>query len=48
MSALIETAMDHARRIAANVPMAAQIAKELAIRSRDGTWPQGCVWNSLC
>jgi E-phenylitaconyl-CoA hydratase len=35
MAALIETAMDYARRIAANAPMAVQVAKELAVRSRD-------------
>jgi E-phenylitaconyl-CoA hydratase len=35
MAALMETAMDYARRIAANAPMAVQVAKELAVRSRD-------------
>ena len=32
---LMPTAMDYARRIAANAPLAVQAAKELAIRSRD-------------
>lgn len=32
---LLPTAMDYARRIAANAPLAVQAAKELAIRSRD-------------
>jgi E-phenylitaconyl-CoA hydratase len=32
---LMDTAMDYARRIAANAPLAVQAAKELAIRSRD-------------
>ncbi len=32
---LLATAMDYARRIAANAPLAVQAAKELAIRSRD-------------
>jgi E-phenylitaconyl-CoA hydratase len=35
MTALMETAMHYARRIAANAPLAVQAAKELAIRSRD-------------
>jgi E-phenylitaconyl-CoA hydratase len=34
-SALMETAMDYASRIAANAPLAVQAAKELALRSRD-------------
>ncbi|MBV8166504.1 MAG: enoyl-CoA hydratase/isomerase family protein, partial [Alphaproteobacteria bacterium] len=29
------TALDYARRIAANAPLAVQAAKELAVRSRD-------------
>jgi enoyl-CoA hydratase/carnithine racemase len=33
--ALMETALDYARQIAANAPLAVQAAKELAIRSRD-------------
>jgi E-phenylitaconyl-CoA hydratase len=32
---LMRTAMDFARRIAANAPLAVQAAKELAVRSRD-------------
>jgi enoyl-CoA hydratase/carnithine racemase len=32
---LLDTAMNYARRIAANAPLAVQAAKELAIRSRD-------------
>jgi E-phenylitaconyl-CoA hydratase len=32
---LMESAMDYARRIAANAPLAVQAAKELALRSRD-------------
>lgn len=32
---LMDTAMDYARRIAANAPLAVQAAKELALRSRD-------------
>lgn len=32
---LMQTAMDFARRIAANAPLAVQAAKELAVRSRD-------------
>ncbi len=32
---LMDTALDYARRIAMNAPLAAQAAKELAIRSRD-------------
>jgi E-phenylitaconyl-CoA hydratase len=32
---LMSTAMDYARRIAANAPLAVQAAKELALRSRD-------------
>ena len=32
---LIDTALDYARRIAANAPLAVQAAKELALRSRD-------------
>ena len=32
---LLATAMDYAKRIAANAPLAVQAAKELAIRSRD-------------
>jgi enoyl-CoA hydratase/carnithine racemase len=32
---LMDTALDYARRIAANAPLAVQAAKELAIRSRD-------------
>jgi enoyl-CoA hydratase/carnithine racemase len=35
MSQLIPTALEFARRIAANAPLAVQAAKELAIRSRD-------------
>ena len=35
MPALMSTALDYARRIAANAPLAVQAAKELAIRSRD-------------
>ena len=33
--ALMDTALDYARRIAANAPLAVQAAKELAVRSRD-------------
>jgi enoyl-CoA hydratase/carnithine racemase len=32
---LLDTAMDYARRLAANAPLAVQAAKELAGRSRD-------------
>ena len=32
---LMDAAMDYARRIAANAPLAVQAAKELAVRSRD-------------
>jgi enoyl-CoA hydratase/carnithine racemase len=32
---LMDTALDYARRIAANAPLAVQAAKELALRSRD-------------
>lgn len=32
---LLETAMDYARRIAANAPLAVQATKELALRARD-------------
>jgi E-phenylitaconyl-CoA hydratase len=32
---LLDTAMNYARRIAANAPLAVQAAKELAVRSRD-------------
>jgi enoyl-CoA hydratase/carnithine racemase len=32
---LMPTALDYARRIAANAPLAVQAAKELALRSRD-------------
>jgi enoyl-CoA hydratase/carnithine racemase len=35
MDQLLPTAMEYARRIAANAPLAVQAAKELAIRSRD-------------
>lgn len=35
MDQLMPTAMEYARRIAANAPLAVQAAKELAIRSRD-------------
>jgi E-phenylitaconyl-CoA hydratase len=35
MAALMETAFDYARRIAANAPLAVQATKELALRSRD-------------
>jgi E-phenylitaconyl-CoA hydratase len=35
LSQLMESAMDYARRIAANAPLAVQAAKELALRSRD-------------
>ena len=31
----MESAMDYAKRIAANAPLAVQAAKELALRSRD-------------
>lgn len=34
-AALMETALDYARRIAANAPLAVQATKELALRSRD-------------
>jgi enoyl-CoA hydratase/carnithine racemase len=34
-AALMTTALDYARRIAANAPLAVQAAKELAVRSRD-------------
>jgi E-phenylitaconyl-CoA hydratase len=39
--ALLETAMDTARRIARNAPLAVQSAKELAVRSRDLDLPSG-------
>jgi E-phenylitaconyl-CoA hydratase len=35
MDELLGTAMDYARRIAANAPLAVQATKELALRSRD-------------
>jgi E-phenylitaconyl-CoA hydratase len=35
LSQLMESAMDYAKRIAANAPLAVQAAKELALRSRD-------------
>ena len=35
MEALMETALDYARRIARNAPLAVQATKELAVRSRD-------------
>jgi len=35
MDELLPTAMDYARRIAANAPLAVQATKELALRSRD-------------
>jgi enoyl-CoA hydratase/carnithine racemase len=35
MDQLLPTAMEYAKRIAANAPLAVQAAKELAIRSRD-------------
>jgi len=35
MEQLLPTAMEYAKRIAANAPLAVQAAKELAIRSRD-------------
>lgn len=35
MDALMKTAHDHARLIAANAPLAVQAAKELAVRSKD-------------
>ena len=38
---LMTTAMDYARRIGANAPLALQAAKELAIRSRDMDLPTG-------
>lgn len=41
MAALMDTAMEYARRIAANAPLAVQAAKELAIRSRDVDLPTG-------
>ncbi|HYZ63812.1 MAG TPA: enoyl-CoA hydratase-related protein [Acetobacteraceae bacterium] len=41
MAALMQTAVDYARRIAANAPLAVQAAKELAIRSRDVDLPTG-------
>ena len=34
-SEVLQSAMDYARRIAANAPLAVQAAKELALRSRD-------------
>jgi E-phenylitaconyl-CoA hydratase len=40
-AALMDTALDYARRIAANAPLAVQAAKELAIRSRDLDLPTG-------
>ena len=38
---LMATAMDYARRIAANGPLAVQAAKELAVRGRDMDLPTG-------
>ncbi len=38
---LLPTAMEYARRIGANAPLAIQAAKELAIRSRDMDLPTG-------
>jgi E-phenylitaconyl-CoA hydratase len=35
MDALMDTALDYARRISANAPLALQAAKELAVRARD-------------
>jgi E-phenylitaconyl-CoA hydratase len=40
-SALMETALGYARRIAANAPLAVQAAKELALRSLDVDLPTG-------
>ena len=38
---LMDTALQYARRIAANAPLAVQAAKELAVRSRDVDLPTG-------
>jgi E-phenylitaconyl-CoA hydratase len=35
LDAVVDTALDYARRIGENAPLALQAAKELAIRSRD-------------
>jgi enoyl-CoA hydratase/carnithine racemase len=40
---LMGAAMDYARRIAANAPLAVQAAKELALRSRDWIWRAACA-----
>jgi len=39
--ALMDTARDYARKIAANAPLAVQAAKELAVRSRDMSLADG-------
>jgi enoyl-CoA hydratase/carnithine racemase len=35
MGELMDTAMDYARRVAENAPLALQAAKELAVRAKD-------------
>jgi enoyl-CoA hydratase/carnithine racemase len=45
-AALMETAYDHAKRIAANAPLAVQASKELAIRSYDMDLQTGLRWES--
>ena len=47
MAALMDTAMDYARRIAANAPLAVQVAKELAVRSLDMDLPTGLRMEQL-
>ncbi|GGF49145.1 enoyl-CoA hydratase [Aliidongia dinghuensis] len=44
---LLSAALDYARRIAANAPLALQAAKELAIRSRDMDLPTGLRMEQL-
>jgi E-phenylitaconyl-CoA hydratase len=41
MDELMDTALDYARRISANAPLALQAAKELAVRARDMDLPSG-------
>lgn len=43
---LMDTAMEHAKRIAANAPLAVQAAKELAIRSYDMDLQTGLRWEA--
>ena len=44
---LMAAAMDYARRLAANAPLAVQAAKELAVRSRDLSLTEGLRMEQL-